>query len=412
MKKINLGRVLPVFRGAYDGNEIYTKLDIVEFNGSSYVAKQTTTGVEPTDPDEGAENWIMVAQAGQATWEALTPQQKAAIYQDIINIVFGEYNDRLTLSHGGNTVSFFDDGNITTKKHNLDTMAQSIQTNANAINTKANANSVYTKQQINSTVSTLQDADTEIYNYAKDGFSNVDLDLKNMKDAVDGKADAATTYTTTQVDNKVSVVANAVSSLAGNVYTKAQINNTVNGINQNIETLQNTTYSRTYLNNALSGKANVENIYTKQQLDAMMVDKIVTPDYYADFATLIRNALYDIRESCGLDEFFHPIDNTTPVYNDTLTISIPTNAIQNKIYNCTQPLTSLTLESVGVSRFETVVFFESGSTATTFTYPSTLKWIGPDTIEANKSYVLSILYGRAALASETDTGTDTSTGTN
>lgn len=355
MKKINLGRVLPVFRGAYDGNEIYTKLDIVEFNGSSYVAKQTTTGVEPTDPDEGAENWIMVAQAGQATWEALTPQQKAAIYQDIINIVFGEYNDRLTLSHGGNTVSFFDDGNITTKKHNLDTIAQSIQTNANAITTKANANNVYTKQQINSTVSTLQDADTEIYNYAKDGFTNIDLDIKNMKDALDGKADAADVYTTTQVDNKVSVVANAVSSLAGNTYTKSQINSTVNGINQNIETLQNTTYSRTFLDNALSGKADTESTFPK----------------------------------------------VVSIIDTEATITINSTQTQNITYFFTQPLTSLTLAAVPNIGCETTLIFESGSTPTSFTYPNTLEWIGNSelyTVAPNTKYAISILYGVACMA--------------
>ncbi len=401
MKKINLGRVLPVFRGEYSATDIYTKLDIVSYNGSSYVAKQTVTGITPTDATAGAANWLLVAQAGQVAWPDLTPEQKAQIYQDIIDSVFGDYNDRLTLTHGSNTVTFFDNGNITTKKHNLDTIAANIQTNAEAITTKANAADVYDKTEINAKVASLHDENASTYNYAKDNIEDLADDIAAVESTVAGKADASSVYDKDTVDTKVGTVATAVSTLAGNVYTKSQINSTVSGINQDIDTLQNTTYTRTYLDTQLGGKADVENIYTKSQLDFMMQDKIVTPDYYADFATLLRNALYDIREACSLDEYFRPLDNTTLVEGSTLSISITANEIQNHIYNCTTPLASLTLESVAASRYETDIYFTSGTTATTLTYPNTLKWLSSDTIAANTSYVLSVKFNRAELKAET-----------
>ena len=47
----NLGRVLPIFKGEYDNDEIYTNLDVVYYNGSSYVAKEETQGNLPTDTE-------------------------------------------------------------------------------------------------------------------------------------------------------------------------------------------------------------------------------------------------------------------------------------------------------------------------------------------------------------------------
>lgn len=347
---------MPVFRGAWSATEIYTKLDIVSHNGSSYVARRTVTGVTPTDATEGADNWLLVAQAGGVSWEDLTAAQKAEIYDTIINEIFGVQGDRLTLKHNGNTVTFYDNGNLTTATHNLDTMQQAIADNATALNSKADAADVYDKTEIDGKVDTLQ---SSINNKAPANTvytkTEINETVSGINSAINTKANAADVYSKDTVDTKVGTVATAVSTLAGNVYTKSEINSTVNGINQSIDNLQNNTYSRTYLDTALSGKANTEDTFPK----------IVT------------------------------------VTTSTASITISTTQTQNITYYCTSPLTSLTLAAVPSIGCENNIFFESGSTPTSFTYPNTLQWIGNSelyTVEANKKYAISILHGVAVMA--------------
>lgn len=57
----NLGRVGLVVRGAYDSSAAYQKLDVVQYSGSSYVAKEDSTNVIPADVG----CWSLLAQ-GQA----------------------------------------------------------------------------------------------------------------------------------------------------------------------------------------------------------------------------------------------------------------------------------------------------------------------------------------------------------
>ena len=79
MSIYNLGRVVPIFKGDYNNNNEYKYLDVVLYNGSSYVVvKDSTTGNLPTD----TEYWAMVAQAG-----TLSPEQIADIEQQIIEYV-------------------------------------------------------------------------------------------------------------------------------------------------------------------------------------------------------------------------------------------------------------------------------------------------------------------------------------
>lgn len=49
MATVNLGRVGLVLRGEYDASTKYEKLDVVTYQGSSYIAKQATTGNAPTN---------------------------------------------------------------------------------------------------------------------------------------------------------------------------------------------------------------------------------------------------------------------------------------------------------------------------------------------------------------------------
>ena len=55
------GRVLPLFRGDYLDNVVYENPDIVLYNNSSYVAKNTTIGNPPPTDALSDDNWQMVA---------------------------------------------------------------------------------------------------------------------------------------------------------------------------------------------------------------------------------------------------------------------------------------------------------------------------------------------------------------
>lgn len=78
MSIYNLGRVLPIFKGEYDPTETYENLDVVLYNGSSYVALNTTTNNLPTDEN----HWVLVALAG-----TLSPEQIAEVEQQVIEYV-------------------------------------------------------------------------------------------------------------------------------------------------------------------------------------------------------------------------------------------------------------------------------------------------------------------------------------
>lgn len=75
MAAINIGRILPIFKGSYNSSTTYNKLDVVFYNGSSYVANTTTTNVLPTNTT----NWTCVASA--SSWENFTDTEK----QELIN---------------------------------------------------------------------------------------------------------------------------------------------------------------------------------------------------------------------------------------------------------------------------------------------------------------------------------------
>lgn len=76
----NLGRVLPVFKGNYNSSTNYLPLDIVYYNGSSYVCKQNSTGNSPTNTTY----WQIVAMKGELS-PTLLPEQVASIIQTIEN---------------------------------------------------------------------------------------------------------------------------------------------------------------------------------------------------------------------------------------------------------------------------------------------------------------------------------------
>lgn len=74
----NLGRVLPIFKGTYSSTANYVPLDIVYYNGSSYVCKQNAQNVLPTNTSY----WQIVALKGELS-PTLLPAQVEAIIQQI-----------------------------------------------------------------------------------------------------------------------------------------------------------------------------------------------------------------------------------------------------------------------------------------------------------------------------------------
>lgn len=61
MAKTNLGRVSIISRGKYSSATKYERLDIVSYQGSSYIAKQDCTGVVPTN----TAYWDLIAEKGE-----------------------------------------------------------------------------------------------------------------------------------------------------------------------------------------------------------------------------------------------------------------------------------------------------------------------------------------------------------
>ena len=60
MAQIDLGRILPVFKGKYNELTQYEKLDIVYYKGSSYVANSNMKGIAP-DSTGTSNTWQLVA---------------------------------------------------------------------------------------------------------------------------------------------------------------------------------------------------------------------------------------------------------------------------------------------------------------------------------------------------------------
>ena len=65
MATIDIGKIKPVFKGTYDNSTAYVLDDIVYYNGSSYVAKTSTTGNLPTDTTK----WNILAQGSGGIYD-------------------------------------------------------------------------------------------------------------------------------------------------------------------------------------------------------------------------------------------------------------------------------------------------------------------------------------------------------
>ena len=66
MATIDIGKIKPVFKGTYDNSTAYVLDDIVYYNGSSYVAKTSTTGNLPTDATKWKYSLLVLVEFGIA----------------------------------------------------------------------------------------------------------------------------------------------------------------------------------------------------------------------------------------------------------------------------------------------------------------------------------------------------------
>lgn len=76
----NLGKVIIQVKGTYNATTVYTYLDMVYYQGSSYIAKQTTTGHTPSPVSNPY--WQIVALKGELS-PTLTQEQTQAIISQI-----------------------------------------------------------------------------------------------------------------------------------------------------------------------------------------------------------------------------------------------------------------------------------------------------------------------------------------
>lgn len=109
-------------------------------------------------------------------------------------------------------------------------------------------------------------------------------------------------------------------------------------------------------------------------------------------ASSIYAATYMILGKEYVDQYGVNITTATP------TIYIPGGSSVNRYHMnwvCTQPLTSLTIEATGASRWETEIDFTTDSTFTFTLNGTKLKWLGDaaPTFEPNTSYVIAVKNG-------------------
>lgn len=91
------GRVAFVGKGTYDAATTYNRLDFVTYEGSSYVAKQTTVGNLPTDTSY----WQLLAKNGEAAYG--TSSTAGATAAKVVTTVGGDF----ILKNGANIMVKF-----------------------------------------------------------------------------------------------------------------------------------------------------------------------------------------------------------------------------------------------------------------------------------------------------------------
>ena len=89
------GRIGFVLRGTYDTTAIYDFLDVVHYNGASYVARKLTAGNEPVDSDE--------------YWQILAKSADYSEYATELSLVKQSVENLINTSVQGEGLTFFVD---------------------------------------------------------------------------------------------------------------------------------------------------------------------------------------------------------------------------------------------------------------------------------------------------------------
>ena len=92
MAQIDLGRILPIFRGIYVNTTNYEKLDIVYYKGSSYVANSNMKGIAP-DSTASNNTWQLVA--------SIDNQQLAHVQQSVLDNIAASGSLNVNDLHAG-----------------------------------------------------------------------------------------------------------------------------------------------------------------------------------------------------------------------------------------------------------------------------------------------------------------------
>ena len=309
--KYNLGRVVPIFKGTYDNSTTYEKLDVVYFNGSSYVANDTTTGVDPTN----TERWQAVAMAG-----ILSPEQIEDIQDQVIEYVQSQ--------------GYVIDSNYTHTDNNF----------TNADKSKLDGIDLSTKQD------TLQSG----INIKTINGNNI-LGSGNLE--IQTGSGGTTDYS--QLNNKPSINGvelsgnKTTSQLGINIPTKtSDLTNDSGFLTSESEPAFNSSVAKNITSN------DITNWNSKQaQLESGTNIKTINGN------NILGSGNLEIQT--GGTPTSYTVSSTTPTI---ATLS------GNKIYTFTNPLTSLTITEYGDTTLETVLYFTAG-TGFTFSVPSDSKYI-------------------------------------
>lgn len=84
MAQTNLGRILIIWKGVYDRSIPYTKLDAVEYNGSSYLCLKPCTGISLND----TEYWACMARKGAVSLSELSTDERNQILQELSDSLY------------------------------------------------------------------------------------------------------------------------------------------------------------------------------------------------------------------------------------------------------------------------------------------------------------------------------------
>ena len=97
MGKTNLGRVAFAPRGTYSNETAYKRLDVVEYEGSSYLFLKDSTGIAPTG--DGEVTMLLAKRGKDFTYDDFTPEQLAGLK--------GEKGDKGDLGKGFTILGYY-----------------------------------------------------------------------------------------------------------------------------------------------------------------------------------------------------------------------------------------------------------------------------------------------------------------